>query len=182
MNQEMDRTKYNKLKERKETINKNSDLINQLVDEVVRNYAGELDEYIERVTRLIKNNPNKISDDDVEKMTLKIPLFLYSAASGLESLGVDGDIAKAAKQEVLNEAYMKVEGTIQDKTKFAELQSQKEMLIEIVYSRAYKKLKLKIETANSIYSGVKKVMSKRIAELELSKLDRNNKSSEDWSA
>ena len=45
MNQEMDRTKYNKLKERKETINKNSDLINQLVDEVVRNYAGELDEY-----------------------------------------------------------------------------------------------------------------------------------------
>lgn len=181
MNEEMNRTQYNKLKDRKDAIKKNSDLINLLVDEVVKQYAGELDEYIERVTRIIKSNPTKISDDDIEKMTLKIPLFLYIAASGLESLGVDGDIAKATKQEVLNTAYAQVEGTIQDKTKFAELQSQQEMLIEIVYSRAYKKLKLKIEIANSIYSGVKKILSKRIAELDMSKMDRYNKSTQEWS-
>lgn len=148
-----------------------SKLVNDLVDDVVRQYSGALDTYIESLLETLKT-PYTLSNDQVEDITLRVPLYLYIIASGLETLGVDGDVAKFKKQEVHNEAYMAIEGTIQDKTKYAELRSTKEQVIEMVFSRAYKKLKLKLDATYAIHSSAKKILSKRMIELEIHKFDK----------
>jgi hypothetical protein len=112
-----------------------------------------------------------MSDDELEASVMKIPVFLYFAVGGLESLGIEGDTAKAHKIEVFNKAYADVEGTIQDKTKHAELNSFPEYLIEVAYARAYKKLKSQIDAAEHVFSGAKKVLSKRMMEIELTSRD-----------
>ena len=160
------------LQSHKEAVQDTSSLINELVDEVVKQYSGAFDQYIHEILETKLKHSYDLTNHEIEEITLRIPLYLYLIATGLENLGVDGDVAKFKKQEVHNTAYMAIEGTIQDKTKYAELKSSKEQVIEIVYQRAYKKLKLKLDAAYAVHASVRKILTKRITELELSKSDK----------
>lgn len=150
-----------------------SKLINELVDEVVLNYSGPFDAYIQEILETKLKNSYHLTNAEIEEMTLRIPVYLYLIATGLENLGVDGDMAKLQRQEIHNQAYLDIEGTIQDKTKYAELKSNKEQVLEIVYQRAYKKLKFKLDAAYAVHASIRKILTKRITELELSKSDKS---------
>lgn len=100
---------------------------------------------------------------------LNLPLLLYFTGNATENIGVKEDIAKAIKQELYNDIFQNSEGTIADKTSKAELSTQSEYITHIAYQRAYKKLKNKIEMGNEVLSSVKKVLTHRIAETELSR-------------
>ena len=61
------------------------------------------------------------------------------------------------------------EGTVADKNTLAELASQQEYLTNVCYSRAYKMMKAKVEAAQELLQSIKKVLSHRCAELELTR-------------
>ena len=58
--------------------------------------------------------------------------------------------------------------TVADKTAQAELIAQAETMTLAIYSRAYKKVKLRMDAGYEMLNSLKKVMNKRITEMELS--------------
>lgn len=147
-------------------IEESSVPLNRIVDQLVDRYSRDLTNLIDRLKNMLKD-PENVSDAELEEITIALPVFLYYAAGGLESLGVEGDNAKAYRMEVFNEAYSKVKGTIQDKTREAQLHTFSEYFIEVAFTRAYRKLNTQVKMAEHVFSGIKKVLSKRMLDIEV---------------
>jgi len=168
-------TNTDSVKTLQEKVERNGNFIDEIVDEIVNSYCVELDNYMYFIKSLLDNGNNVATNKELDDIILNIPVLLYFIGSSQEALGIKEDVAKALKQEVYNESYGIGIGTTGDKTSFAELQSQNENVMHIAYQRAYKKVKLKMEAANETLQSAKKVISRRMAEYDLSKIstDRN---------
>lgn len=164
-----------KIRTLKVAVEQNSERINKIVNQVVAKHSNDLDEFMVAVKALL-DKKETLSNTEIEDIVLRIPVYIYFSAEGLESLGVEGDTAKAVKMEAFNEVYMVADGTIQDKTKVSEVSTVNEYMVEVVYTRAYKKLKARVEKAEHLFSGAKKILSKRMAEYELSNQEQKYKS------
>jgi hypothetical protein len=68
---------------------------------------------------------------------------------------------------------MLTKGTVADKNMQAEIDATAEKVVNIVYSKAYKILKAKVESAQEVLSSVKKVISRRMGETALSQMQIN---------
>ena len=146
-------------------LDNNSLRVNRLVNGIIGEYVEDLDKYLEDIRDKVENG--ELSDNELEKITIRLPTYIYFANERLENLGVEGDVAESIKNEAFDEEILKVEGTIPEKKSQANLATIEEDLMEKAYKRAYKKLKSKIEKAENIYTGVKKIVDKRKAEMTL---------------
>lgn len=155
----------------KHQVETDSKQVDELVDKLVAKYSRELDDFIAGVKELIDKR-ERISDEELENMVLNIPVFMYYASSGVETLGVELETAKSIKLNAYNVEYMKGEGTIKDKTAFAESNIKNEALLEMAFNRAYKKLQTKVKMAEHVFSGAKKILTKRIQEINISNVER----------
>jgi D-hexose-6-phosphate mutarotase len=162
-----------KMKRMRIDVEDESVAINNMVDSLVAKYGRDLERAVEKVRDALSNN-DKVSNEDLEKFVMEVPVHMYFALEGLEKLGIEGDNAKMMKKTSFNSVYIDTPGTIEDKTKQAELSTLTEHYVEIAYQRAYKKLKEKIAKAELVYSGSKKVLDKRTQEIFLTKTDRFN--------
>jgi hypothetical protein len=160
-----------KIRQLQKRIDANSDIVNSIVNRLVSDYCKPLDEYMEFIRNILNDTANPPTDRELDDFTLNIPVLLYFTGEAQEALGVKEDVAKAIKQELYNEIYDKSTGTIADKTAAAELATQNEYIVHIAYQRAYKKIKLRMEAANETLQSVKKVISRRISEYDMSKVD-----------
>lgn len=156
-----------KMRSLKAEAEENAKRVNRLVDILVSKYNRDLEDLITVYKEKLASG-RELTDKELENAVLKIPIFMYFTASGLETLGVEGDNAAAIRKAAFNQAYMKHTGTINDKTAAAEMETIPEALLEVAFTRAYKRLKTQVEMAAHIYSGFKKVLSKRMLEIEAS--------------
>lgn len=162
-----------KMRQLKVKVEQESVQVINLVDSLVNKYGRELEESIDEVRDLLKQD-RPLENEELETIVMQIPVYMYYAIEGLEKLGVEGDNAKAVRKEVFNSIYIDTPGTIEDKTKNAELATMPEYYVEQAFQRAYRKLKEKIEKAEHVYSGAKKILDKRTNELFIQKGDRYN--------
>ena len=95
---------------------------------------------------------------------------IYWANSISEQLGIKDDISKALYKEMYNTVRDSSDGTVADKNSLAELSSQQEYLTNVCYSRAYKIMKAKVENAQELLQSIKKVLSHRINEENLTRM------------
>ena len=152
-------------------IDKNSELIDSIVNKLVADYCKSSDDYMDFIRTVLSDPKNPPTDVELDDFTLNLPVLIYFTGEAQESLGVKEDIAKAIKQELFNDMYTISAGTVADKTASAELATQSEYLAHIAYQRAYKKVKLRTEAASEMLQSVKKVISRRMSEYELSRVD-----------
>lgn len=160
----------NKMRQVKAKVEMNSITLERLVDNIVLKYNRELTEEVDKV-KVLLDKKDTLEDSEIENLVMRIPVYMYYAGGGLESLGIEADMAKAVKLEIYNEKYMELDGTIKDKEAEAYNQTFNEQLIEVAFQRAYKKLKIQLEMADSVFSGAKKVLTKRMMDIDISKRD-----------
>lgn len=153
-------------------IENNSKLIDEIVNKLVSDYCSALDEYVTFIENVLQDTAHPPTDIELDDFVMNLPVLLYFTGEGMESLGIREDTAKAIKMEKYNETYNKVKGTIADKTALAETESQAEFVTNMAYSRAYKKIKLRLELGNELLQSIKKVITRRSNEYELGKVDR----------
>lgn len=166
-----------------ESIMKNvdgiSDTIQEISDKLIEKYCKSLDVEMEVIRLELKEN-NSLTDDTLEKHILELANTLYFTGSAQEDLGIKEDTCKAIRQEVYSKAREQATGkTVADKTAQAELVAQAETMTLAIYSRAYKKVKLRMDAGYEMLNSLKKVMNKRITEMELSNSRYINHTSED---
>lgn len=149
-------------------VDNTSNIIKELSDNLVEKYCTSLDVEMGVIRLGLKEN-NSLTDDTLEKHILELANILYFTGSAQEDLGIKEDTCKAIRQEVYSKAREQATGkTVADKTAQAELIAQAETMTLAIYSRAYKKVKLRMDAGYEMLNSLKKVMNKRITEMELS--------------
>lgn len=135
-----------------------------LCDEFVMKNCGKLDKLISNIYQDINN----LTDQQVESYILELATQLYYVSSCQEMVGIKEDVCKMFKAKIYNEARREAQGTVADKDAQALLISQNESLALNVYTRAYKTIKAKVESGYEVLNSLKKIMNRRLAEIELS--------------
>ena len=180
-----------KLKKIAEVKEESSPIIT-LSNELIADFSKELDSAISELDMIMEsigeNSIEDIPDSQIEYYCVKIPALMYYAGQRVEELGMQVDLASNAKLEEFglmadisssqkrqeyNEAMLKVSGTVQERKARVEQLTEDKALVEAIYRRAYNSLKVKLEMAEKIYSGLKKSLSKRIAEVDLDRFSKD---------
>ena len=151
-------------------VENNYDKINDIVKGIIKPYTKELDEYVQFIKDILKDGENPPTIQELEDFCMNLSTDIYFAGGMQEQLGIKDDIARAVYKEVYNTSRDEKSGTIADKNSLAELASQQEYLTNVCYTRAYKMTKAKIEAAQEILASCKKIISRRISEMELTRI------------
>jgi hypothetical protein len=158
-------------------VQEESSPVVRLSNELIEDFSKDLDSAISELNIIMdsigENSIEDIPDTQIEYYCVKIPALMYYAGQRVEELGMQADIASNEKRTALNEALLKVSGTVPEKKAQAEQITEDKSLVEAIYKRAYNTLKLKLDMAEKIYSGLKKALSKRIAEVELDRYSKD---------
>ena len=154
-------------------VDNNSQIVDKIVRDIIDPYVKDLDKYVTFIRDCLKNGEQPPTDYELEDFCMNLSTFIYFANGMCEQLGVRDDIAKAVYKETYNNARDNRGGTIQDKNSYAEQEAQQEQLISVCYTRAYKTVKAKIESAQELLSSCKKVLTRRMQEIELTKMSNS---------
>ena len=151
-------------------------IIDNIVNEIIQPYCKDLDKYVSFIKDCLKDGENPPTTDELDDFCLNLSTFIYFAGGMTEQLGIRDDIARAVYKEIYHTARASQDkGTVADKNSLAELSSQEESIVSASYSRAYKTMKSKVENAQELLGSVKKVLSRRIQEAELTRIGGSGK-------
>lgn len=152
-------------------VEDNSRQIDDIVNGIISPYCKDLDKYVEFIRDVLKDGENPPTDRELEDFCMNLSTQIYFAGGLVEQLGIRDDISKAVYKEMYHSSRASIEkGTIDDKNSLAELESQQEQIVNVCYNRAYKTVKAKVENAQELLSSCKKVLSRRMQEIELTKI------------
>lgn len=164
----------------KKKVDKNISLVesdftqlSQVISEIIKPYCKSLDQYIDFISRCLRDVENPPTNAELEDFCMRLATEIYWAGGMCEHLGIKDDISKAIYKEVYNRERDEGQGTVADKNSLAELASQQEYLTNVCYNRAYKIMKSKVDNAQELLGSVKKVMSSRLTEMELTRMGGN---------
>ena len=164
---------FSKVSEVQEKVESHSKAMMDIVDSITKPYCDPLDKYVAFIRDCLKDGESPPTNDELDDFCMNLSTLIYFAGGMCEQLGIKDDISKAVYKEVYHSARsVQDTGTVADKDSLAELQAQQEQLTNICYNRAYKIMKSKVENAQELLGSCKKVLSRRMAELELTRIQR----------
>lgn len=162
-------------KELLDKIEQNSTELDKTIADITERYSGELDEYMQFIMSILRNDEQPPTDAELDDFALRLSTLIYFTSVGAEQMGIRDDLSHSAYKEAYNVARAVLKtGTVADKNTQAELDTMTERIVNIVYNKSYKILKAKVESAQEVLSSVKKVMSRRMNEYELSRMSMNS--------
>lgn len=166
------------------TVESNKSEVENIVDKVVSSYTDSLTQIMMEIDDNIVKVDNP-STDIIEKYFLMLSNALYFVSERTERVGIYDDISKLAFQEAYNLAYLDSQNknngvsgakkpTVAESTAEAENSTVEQATINMLYSRAYKMIKVKIDAAQTMVGTLSKIMSRRIQEFGLSYIQKDN--------
>lgn len=154
-----------------EKVEEHSKTIDTIVEGIILPYCKDLDNYVAFIADCLNDGNNPPTTDELDDFCLNLSTYIYFAGGMCEQLGIRDDIAKAVYKEMYHTARASQEkGTVADKDSLAELASQEQYIVSSSYTRAYKTMKAKVENAQELLSSCKKVLSRRMTEMELTRI------------
>ena len=160
----------------KDDVESKSLIIDEIVNGIIQPYCKDLDNYVVFIKDCLKDGENPPTTDELDDFCLNLSTYIYFAGGMTEQLGIRDDISKAVYKEMYHTARASQDkGTVADKDSLAELASQQEFIVSSSYTRAYKMLKAKVENAQELLSSCKKVLTRRMSEMELTRIGGSGK-------
>ena len=174
MKSDLTKIDVNALNGLKLKVEDNSHVVDNIVNDIVTPYTKDLDSYVSFIRNCLKDGENPPTDYELEDFCMNLSTYIYFASGMCEQLGIRDDIAKAVYREAYNNARDNASGTVQDKNMLAELEAQQEQVISMCYTRCYKVVRAKVESAQELLSSCKKCLTRRMSEMELTKIAPTN--------
>lgn len=147
-------------------ISENSKLIEDIAFNISKEFTQELDKVM-GTCKSIFQSKDKITNQEIEDLLAQLPSILYFANEGQEAVGIKQDIAEMTRKTNYNIAREKANGTVADKNTTAEGQVINEAINEIIYQRAYKLIRAKIEMAQEMVNSLKRIFDARMMEYQI---------------
>lgn len=172
-----------------ETIEESSSIILNISSNILKSYTQHLDDLMQDLYSKVADPSTNISDTDLERYYLELTNLVYFMGEKLETVGVKDDISRAAAKEMYNKSYLDtaksplaVAGTngkankltVSEITAIAESAAINEQVVNMIFSRVYKQIKFKVDAAFEMIGTLRKIISKRIQEQQLSAGFDNN--------
>lgn len=155
-------------------VDLNSAQIEEIVNGIIEPYCKDLDKYVDFIKDILADGEHPATAQELDDFCMNLSVYIYYASGMQEQLGIKDDIAKAVYKEMYHSARDSIDkGTVADKDSLAELASQQEYLTSVCYKRAYSIVKAKVSAAQEILSSVKKIISRRMSEQELTRIGGN---------
>lgn len=157
-----------------DNTDKNTNYFTQISDKVVTAYTNDLDTLMNKIREdTVENTP---SDDILERYVLELSNILYFLGTRLETVGIKDDITKMSAKEVYNNTYSNnldvapggKKPTVAELNVMSENASRYETVVNSIYSRVYRQIKFKIDGAYEMLASLRKIVSKRMQENQLS--------------
>lgn len=157
-----------------DNTDKNTNYFTQISDKVVTAYTNDLDALMNNIREdTIDNTP---SDEILEKYVLELSNLLYFLGTRLETVGIKDDITRMSAKEVYNNTYTDnldvapggKKPTVAELNVMSENASRYETVVNSIYSRVYRQIKFKIDGAYEMLASLRKIVSKRMQENQLS--------------
>lgn len=161
-------------------VEDNVDHIKKLSDDIVKSYVGVLDDLMKDISRDVIDNDN-VADSTLEKYFLELTNALYFIGSKSEFLGLYEDLSKSNMKLKYNKAFSEnqLKGiasgkktTVDENRIYGENNSINETIVSSLYSRSFRIIKSKVDSANEMVKTLSKIISKRMNERDYS--DRVN--------
>ncbi len=171
----MNKEQEEKVQKVREQVDLDSRQIMNVVNEIISPYVEDLDNYVDFVKSIITDYDKVPTPQELDDMMMNLSIYIYYASGMQEQLGIKDDIAKALYKEMYHSARDSIEkGTVADKDSLAELASQSEYLTSMIYKRSYGIVKAKVAAAQEMLSSVKKIISRRMSESEITRITGGN--------
>lgn len=151
-------------------VKKHTFVLNDIVSDIMEDSTRGIDDVIYRINRRLRNI-STVPTEILEECVLELSICVYYTSQTLEEMGIRYDVSKALYKEVFDSHYNDIDGTINDKTAYSQSKSIKQDIEKSINERAYRRIKNKIDIATELIAVIKKVISRRISEFELSKLN-----------
>lgn len=166
--EELDKEKISKIRDK---VDIDSEKLDEIVHDIIRPYCESLDNYVNFIRDILQDGENPPTAQELDDFCINLSVYIYYASGMQEALGIKDDIAKALYREMYNTTRDSLEkGTVADKDALAELKSQQEYLTSVLYKRAYNIVKAKVSSAQEILASIKKIISRRVSEMELTRM------------
>lgn len=159
----------NKLNDCNDLLDHAEEIIGTTIINRINDLTKELDELMDIMHKKINKDDYEISDKELEKLIIRLPILIYELNNTLMKVGIKEDLSKIIKQTNYNEAFIIQEGTIADKKSGAELAIKEETLLETTWKRSVKIISQKMDIAQELLSSCKKILGKRIEEINIIK-------------
>ena len=168
----MNKEQEDKVQKVREQVDLDSGQLMRIVNDIIRPYTEDLDNYVDFVKSVITNYDNPPTAQELDDFIMNLSVYIYYASGMQEQLGIKDDIAKALYKEMYHTSRDNIDkGTVADKDSLAELASQSEYLTSTIYKRAYSTVKAKVAAAQEILSSIKKIISRRMQEMEITRMN-----------
>lgn len=158
-----------------EKVEVTSENLDDIVNNIVSTYCEELDKFMKLVYDMLNDTEVSPTDEELEVIILKLPTILYFVSEAIETLSIREEASKLLKLEKYSVAHQECVGKISEKNIFAELSTSEYTLTQLCYQKAAKKIKYKIDAAYEQINSVKKVLSKRLLDAQLTNSERGGK-------
>ncbi len=144
-----------------------SDVVDALIERVVQRHSSALDSFVARVEKYL-DEKDEVEDFELQRLVLRFPVLLYNLSPGITRASLESEVAKAAYDRIKSEYLLNAEGkTSADRQAHASLFAESENLAAIATKHIHARLKSKMESAQALYEGVKKIMTARDTEKQV---------------
>ena len=178
----LNNTDTKKLDEVFKNTGTNSEQFELMCDRIVKQYSDGLDNLMKDLyVECVQTSSPAMST--LEKYYLELSNMVYFMIEKCEKLGVYADMSEESYKEVYSRSYLnlssnkdiagKSKSTVAEMQSASALSSQYENVVKEIYDRAYKIVKGKVSAAQDMMNCIRKILTTRLSEMQLSSFDSN---------
>lgn len=164
--------------------------IESISNKIIASKTADLDELMMAIQQdvVIADNP---SDQIIESYFLELTNALYFVNTKCEFLGFYEDLSKSNAKIKYNQAYSEnqirnannnIKTTVNDNVLYAENESINETLVNLIYSRSFRIIKVKVDAAQEMVKTLSKLISAHMQERQLSMYGRDNQNASGYTS
>lgn len=166
--------------------------IEEIVDRLVDEASKELHEFVSTVKGYLDHLKNKTATEGkiaeyedlvLDMQAVKLPVLMYFAADQMEKWGLYSDVSKAEYQEAYDKAALSAKeqnGRVVDMEIAGRDAASTQDWVQKIKARVYSRLKTRLKYADEIFTGLRKIMSKRISEMDTFRKEQAKRLGKDY--
>ena len=150
-------------------VENDSVLIDDVVTKVMNEYTGKINEYIDSIKTFLEEGTESLSLDDMNRISLRVASYLFFMSDNVCKASIRNSIAEQVRNERYNQEYCSLtSGTIADRTARASEAVKQEEVVNIIFDKVYRTMKLKYSALEKLADTIRKIQTVKVNEMQIS--------------